>query len=413
MPDFAHVNQRESRWHRRLLASIFVLGVALPSVGAATAQTATAQTESSFTCEATALRATAPVIGTQEFSHANADGGACENDFQQVLGISPDDTGGLVGAGVLTAQTTAAADSANAQAEVVGAQVNIPGAGTLTASVLGSNATARCENGSPVFEGDSHIVRLAFGDQVLDIATPANTTIPLSPVLVVVINQQTTETSGDDTVFTVRALHVTSEALGVDVVVAESIVDTHGNPCAAVQEQRFPGWMTGGGFVAEPPSKQDKDGAGVVTPGEVEHHAFSMDCFFPTGDDPGRKDHLQVSWTDDSGERGRFRMLLLQDARCTSAGDPTPPRSNFNTMEGEGVGLCRTSETGNVEFPAEIRFRLTDNGEPGRLDTAEFHVSSPAEAAPVLCDLDSNGNLDGGNHQAHQTREQFNTAPSG
>jgi hypothetical protein len=189
------------------------------------------------------------------------------------------------------------------------------------------------------------------------------------------------------------------------------------NPCRP-PEERFPGWMTGGGYVAEPGSKWDHNGEGTVDPGTKVQHSFSIDCFFPTGNNPGKKDHLNAQFFDDEGHHlASYKTVLINDARCTNdpnQGGARPPRSRFNTIEGSAEGVCRPQGSQGETFPASIDFRFTDEGEPGREDEADITVSSPAPAPfDVLCNFEEHGKLDAGNHQAHQTRKQFNTPPSG
>lgn len=404
--------------HATVLLTVGALLAAL----ALPAAPASANHTGNFTCRAAPLRITAPVVGRFEPVVANPNQNPCQDDFDQLLGVGP--IAGI-SAGILTAQTvTEEHEFAQASSEVLGARIETAGQ-LITVSVLGSNARATCpeSGGEAVFTGGSHVAQLfirGVTPQPITVAFPANTTITLpAGAGVIVLNEQTTTTDAQgNRVFTVRALHVTLLGGTVDAVFAESIVDVHGDACDnQPPEARHPGWMTGGGFVAEEGSKQNHTPGGTVDPGMVAHHSFSIDCFFPTGDDPGKKDHLNVRWTDDDGrERASFKAEVILDARCFDRGDPENPRSTFNHIEGEAVGICRTP--GGGTFPAEARFEFDDNGEPGRNDFADVQVSpivgTDAEddaAPPEICGLDYEGNLDGGNHQAHQTAKQREQAP--
>lgn len=69
------------------------------------------------------------------------------------------------------------------------------------------------------------------------------------------------------------------------------------------------------------------------------------------------------------------------------------PKSGFDSIRAQGTGTL------NGVSGAGITFRFTDAGEPGRLDTAVFTITTPTGA--VAIDYDG-GAIDGGNHQAHR-----------
>lgn len=383
--------------------------------------------QNNFTCEASVVRVSGegPLAALQiEPFVANPQNDPCRDAS---AGLIPNLLlpGNLGSASVLFARTDdpgcspsttpcQPGDAATADSGVLLITLTVPGLPPIHAQVLTSHAEARCEGtGPPALSGNSRVVALTVGTTTIDPVTTAHQHVtipvpaPVGPIVVHINHQETTPTS-----ITQRAVFI--ETGLADVVIAEAIADFNGNPCAGGNGvERFPGWMTGGGWVAEAGTDKDRNNEGTVDPGDVEHHSFSIDCFFPTGDNPGKKDHFNVHFTDDTGEeRGSFRTEVITDARCTfeeDEGTAGPPRSRFNQIEGEAIGICKT---GGTEVPAMASFRFTDEGEPGRQDEAEIHVSSPVEPLPILCNLDSEGNLDGGNHQAHQTRKQFNTPPS-
>ena len=102
---------------------------------------------------------------------------------------------------------------------------------------------------------------------------------------------------------------------------------------------------------------------------------------------------LKVSWTAPGGERMRFVLKSYTDnagPRCLdTALDEGNPRAGFDTMYGSGTGLLNGEE-------ASIRFVFTDEGEPGRDDSAWFVIGT---ADGIEFD---NKAEDGGNHQAHR-----------
>jgi hypothetical protein len=284
-----------------------------------------------------------------------------------------------------------------ANAGVLDVTLNAPGVGPIRAEVLTSQASATCVGGNPALAGRSTVLAVTVAGQRIE-PVPQNFSLAIPGVGTLFLNQQT---RGPNEI-TQRALFLDTAVL--DVVIAEAIADFRGNPCRQEPpQQRFPGFMTGGGYVAEPGTQQDHNGEGNVDPGTRAQHAFSIDCFFPTASDEGKKDNLVAQFHDDDAkEHGSFQLDTLIDAACTKEtnNSPNPPRSAFDTVRGRGVGFCKS---GNDRFPAIIEFRFTDEGEPGRdVDQADMRVSSPVAAAPVFCNYTARGRLDGGNHQAHQ-----------
>ncbi len=67
------------------------------------------------------------------------------------------------------------------------------------------------------------------------------------------------------------------------------------------------------------------------------------------------------------------------------------PAAGFDTMTGQGTGTL------NGVSGATIEYVFTDQGEPGRGDTADFTITGRNGEMAY-----SGGALDGGNHQAHR-----------
>ena len=129
--------------------------------------------------------------------------------------------------------------------------------------------------------------------------------------------------------------------------------------------------MTGGGsiFLA--------DGTRVT-------HGFELHC--NKNDDPNR---LEINWPA-GGVTNNFHLQTLTSATCSD--DPTiappPPAAGFDTYVGTGTGTCNG-------LPASISFKLTDAGEPGTADTAQYTITGACTlTTPTLL-------LTFGNHQAH------------
>jgi opacity protein-like surface antigen len=69
------------------------------------------------------------------------------------------------------------------------------------------------------------------------------------------------------------------------------------------------------------------------------------------------------------------------------------PVAGFDSIRAQGTGTL------NGVAGAGITFRFTDNGEPGRNDTAEFTITKPGGGIAIHY---VGGAIDGGNHQAHR-----------
>jgi len=131
------------------------------------------------------------------------------------------------------------------------------------------------------------------------------------------------------------------------------------------------GRMTGGGSIKDPVY-------GRVTNG------FQLKCTAPS-----TPNSLEVNW----GNGNNFHLTALATALCTD--DPTisegKPTAGFDTYDGTGTG------TYNGTPGATAKWKFTDAGEPGTNDFA--HITILVGMTVVL---DAQGNLQNGNHQAHQ-----------
>lgn len=365
--------------------------------------------EDRFTCQATLLRIEDnAVLGTRAIGEANPDGDPCAADDGSVIG---EVELGPVTADLLYARTADETDDGARQGRAESGVANVVidlGGNEIQVEVLTSEAQAGpCP--STELSSDSTVVGLRINDQQIEVPAE-HTHIDLGPLGTLHLNHEETEEGDGEAKVTRRALFFEDETGAVgNIIIAEAIADVHGDPCRDGNGDRLAGWFTGGGFVAEPGSNRDRNEEGQVEPGTVVHHAVSLDCFEQEGTDPRPgKDNLVAQWFDeDRNEHASFKLQELHDTRCyfdPEQGDAGPPRSEFNTIEGSGEGVCRFM---GQDFPAQIRFRFTDEGEPGiDNDEADIEVTSPHPAAPVFCNYTAEGRLDGGNHQAHQMPAQ-------
>jgi hypothetical protein len=213
------------------LAMIAAVAVGLVGPAAAAAD--------SFTCRASALRVTSPLVNSEPVV-ANKKNSPCADETSQLANASVPN---LATAGVLNAETDNGTSGATSKASVANAGITLGGR-VITATVLESSAAVSCVGGTPsvpfhpgtpgtpVFSGASSIATLSISgqDPIVVTGQPNQTiTIPMNgSLLTVVINEQIQQSDR----ITVRALRVTSPLLGTNVVVAESIADVSGHhPC--------------------------------------------------------------------------------------------------------------------------------------------------------------------------------------
>lgn len=138
----------------------------------------------------------------------------------------------------------------------------------------------------------------------------------------------------------------------------------------------------GGGGVLE--GRMTGGGSVFATDGVRVTHGFELHC------DPSvEPNRLQVNWGGN-----RFHLQSLTSASCSDDPDIDEghPVAGFDTYVGEGTGRY------NGVPGATATWTFTDAGEPGANDFAEI-VITDADGNTVLS---VSGNLDRGNHQAHE-----------
>jgi hypothetical protein len=124
-------------------------------------------------------------------------------------------------------------------------------------------------------------------------------------------------------------------------------------------------------------------GGGSVFDGDLRvTHGFQLRC---DANDP--RQNLEVNWEGNS-----FHLLDLTTADCQDTPlDEENPVAGFDTFVGTGSGRYN-----NVDG-ATIELTFTDDGEPGRDDTARMVIRDVGGTVV----LDVEGTLQFGNHQAH------------
>ena len=210
-----------------------------------------------FSGRATVLSATVtvPLLGTTATTISDTgplppSGGALE---ASLLSVS---VPGLLTADVAHATTIGQADRARSEASVADLSLTV-GGNTIAASLLRSSAMAVCTSGGPAVSGDSEIADLVINGQTIAVSGQPNQTIPL-PVGEVIINEQSSSTSGNSGSITVNALHVLIPGVA-DVVVSSAEADV---TCQAVPACDGKDFVTGGGWILGPSGAKANFGVG-------------------------------------------------------------------------------------------------------------------------------------------------------
>jgi len=98
---------------------------------------------------------------------------------------------------------------------------------------------------------------------------------------------------------------------------------------------------------------------------------------------------LEVNWRGN-----RFHLEHLTSASCFDdpAISPNPPAAGFDTYRGTGTGRYHGQPGASAEWT------FTDQGEPGKNDTAMIQIKDSSNVVVLTV----TGKLNGGNQQAHQ-----------
>jgi hypothetical protein len=132
-------------------------------------------------------------------------------------------------------------------------------------------------------------------------------------------------------------------------------------------------------------------------------HGFELRC-----DPTDKRQSLEINWDSGAGQNNFHLDKLINSVTCFDdplTQPPPPPGTQIDTYAGttlfnghtgyHGYGYAVGTGTCN-KLPATIYFILTDDGEPGTTDVAEYHIvgGCTLDAGPAM--------LDKGNHQFHK-----------
>ena len=315
----------------------------------------TAATSTTFSGEATVLRATvlglAPIV-VGEAGPLSESGGA---DESSLLSVSKDQTGGLLSAEVVHAATVGQGNHSRAEASVASVSLAVAG-NAIQADLLRSQAQATCDGaGQASASGSSELAGLVINGQAITVSGQPNQTVDL-PGLHVVINEQSGSASGNRSDITVNALHVTAFNPTSGQTLADVIISAaHADISCAACPPPVGDFVTGGGWITGPSGARANFGvAGGIKNGGFWGHLTYID----------------------HGTGMKVKGTAMTDYVVTG---PTS-RHISGTAEVNGVS--------GIGYTVDV----TDAGEPGRDDTFSITLSNGYSAS---------GKLAGGNIQLH------------
>jgi hypothetical protein len=216
------------------ILAIFIIG--LFAVSSAYPIRVHADTPTTFSGRAFAVSVTTPLTGTLTFADTGQlppQGGEAD---ATVLSVQTEQAQ----ADVLLSVTMGFDQHAESKAAVADVTL-FPGTpNQITADFLQAHSRATCTGVS----GDSDIVKLQLAGQEIVISGQPNQTVSVPGALTIVINEQTSSSSGGTESITVNALDVTL-VNGIEVIVSSA----HSDITCGVSTTVTKDFMTGGGFI--------------------------------------------------------------------------------------------------------------------------------------------------------------------
>jgi hypothetical protein len=259
-----------------------------------------------------------------------------------------------VEAEILCASTRGQGDHSFSSAHVAGLEANVAGV-PVTATVLSSQASARCSAFAPVVAGTADLADARVGPIAIDpdpLVTPRNQPIPIPgvPGAYFIVGERTTTSNGNysDITFTALRVVVPGPVPGTDTDVSfarvHADVRCQGQPVCP--EPRF---VTGGGFLSG-------------------------------------KRHFVIAFREGDLDWGHLKYSDKAAGVRITADKPFTSADVYEWPNSDGAGTL----TGRTTSGAPFRSEIIDAGEPGREDWFTLDVAGAA------------GYLEGGNLQVHK-----------
>ena len=190
-----------------------LMGIGLTTMLAVSPRVSFAQTTTTYSGEAAALKASAPA----GISLALADTGPLpSNGGNLSTSVANVNVAGVASAHTLSSSASASGTSSQSQSTVQ--DVNVLN-GLVAATGVKSSASATCSGGQASVSGNAQLIGLTVAGTPILVSTP-NLSISLPGGISVIVDQRTSSSGGNAGSTTVNALHVTGP--GIDIVVASA-----------------------------------------------------------------------------------------------------------------------------------------------------------------------------------------------
>lgn len=192
-----------------------MIAICLTAILAVSSALGFAQSATTFSGEAVALKASAAGISLTlaDTGPLPSSGGSLSNS------VATANVAGIASADTLRSST--AGSGSNSQSQSTLQDVNLLN-GLVAATAVQSNSSATCSEGTASTTGNAQLVGLTVAGQPIVVSNP-NLSISLPGGISVVVNQQTSSSGGNAGSITVNAVHVTGP--GIDIVVASAQSD--------------------------------------------------------------------------------------------------------------------------------------------------------------------------------------------
>lgn len=342
---------------KKLVCLILAIGLiaALSALGAGRGtDKGGSSTATTFSGEAVALDVFVAGVADQQFAHAGPlppEGGAAGATLIEAH------VPGVADATALHAATVAQQDAARSEASLANAGLMVAG-NTVTATLLRSQAEARCVNGAPQLSGSSEVVGLTINGQPVAVSGQPNQSITVNG-LRIVINEQSSTASGNYGEITVTALRVTLTGLSGETLVDMAVSTSHADIACGQIGPCLGDFVTGGGWITSTPTgaKATFGIAGGIKQNGLWGHLSYID----------HGSGIKVKGVGVTG----YEPVDAVTRRIT--------------------GTCEVNGVTGHGYEAIV----SDRGEPGRNDMLSLRLSTG---------YSSGGNLRGGNIQLHVCR---------
>ena len=319
-----------------------------------------AQAQTTFSGRAFAAFVNTPLTGPIFISDTGQlppTGGARDDALLDTRDLNLATLNSVLTAEVLAASTSGASGQADSSASLANVVVLPGNAAQVTASFVRAESQATCSGVS----GSSEVVGLTFGGTAITVTGEPNQTVTLPGGATLVINEQTTSSSGSYRQIRVNALHLTVPGVA-EVVLSSAESDINcGSPTSQGPCHDF---VSGGGW--------------IVTTG-TNHGNFGNNAGFKDG---SLTPTVHLTYIDHASG------MKVKATSITSYGrGPTLTSRRF-------MGLANVDGVDGYTYAVDVG----DNGEPGK-DADTFSITLSNAGGVVY---QAAGSLAGGNIQLHK-----------